>query len=111
MTQAPEPRRLPSWFRVLLVAIGLLFIAPIWGGIRMIQAGSVVLGIGLTAVGLITAGLYVRGVRGVVVSNERTDDPAAFLFSDRYVDYAIWTAVGAPLIAAGLLLVWLITRG
>jgi hypothetical protein len=110
MTRPPASRWSSVWLRVMLVVIGGALLVPAWAGVRMIQAGSVVSGIGLTAVALITIALYVRAVLRVVVSSEPSDDPTGFLWSERYVDYVIWTAVGIPFVIVALIVVWLITK-
>jgi hypothetical protein len=110
VTRPPASKWSSIWLRVILVVIGGALLVPAWAGVRLIQAGTVVSGIGLTAVALITIALYVRAVFRAVVSNEPNDDPAAFLWSERYVDYAIWTAVGIPVVIVALIVVWLVTK-
>jgi Na+-driven multidrug efflux pump len=86
----------------------LVFLMPVWAGIRILEMGSVVTvvtGIGIVAIGLITFLVAFRFVR-------REPDPTgdgSYEVTQEHVDYAVWMALGVPFAFIGLLVLLLLT--
>ena len=86
--------------------IVLAWVGLVAGGLRMIGTGFPVPGFTLAALGVITLALAVR--RFIRVIGHWPPDLSADLPREQY-DYIIWTALGLPLMLAGLAVVLAIT--
>jgi hypothetical protein len=109
MTDAPPPRLPPRWLGLLLRAP--LLLAPImmtWAGFRVVQAGSMIVGMGLIVVSAITAVLVFRRWRESRSLLEI--DPTNGDVSPAYLDYIVWTFLGLPFVLIALLVLSLITE-
>jgi hypothetical protein len=107
MAPSDDSRRPPRWFRTLLYGFVVVLLVPVWAGIRLVQAGATIPGVGVVAVGLVTVALWIRSIR-------RDTDRTVLVSSDisqEGVDYLVWTALGVPFILIGLLLIWLMAGG
>ena len=107
MTQGPPSPPAARLFRFLLLAVTLVLLVPVWAGIRIIQTGSVVLGFGLVAMGLVTFLLAIRFVR----AEPGPTGDGSYDITEQHVDYAIWAGIGIPFIAVGLFVLFLLTSG
>ena len=109
MSDSLPPRTPPSWLARLVTAPILLApIAFVWAGIRMVQTGSTVLGIGFVIVAAVTAVLALRRLRQSTSLLEI--DPNTGDVSRAYLDYIVWAFIGLPFILIALLILTLITN-
>jgi hypothetical protein len=91
--------------RLLLAVLIVPTIMVAWAGLRMPEAGSEVVGIGLVVVAAITAVLVVRRIRHVP-SVQLVDAVSGDLPRTEF-DYIVWSFL-VPFILLGLLLVSLV---
>ena len=107
MTRPPASKRSHVWFRALLYGFVVVLLVPVWAGIRLVQAGATVPGVGVVTVSLVTVALWIRFVR-------RDADRTVLVLGDirqEGVDYLVWTALGVPFVLIGLLVSWLLAGG
>lgn len=105
MTRVPRRPRGGRVFRVLLYAMTLVLLMPVWAGVRLMQMGFGVVGIVIVAIGFATFLFALRFAR-------REPDPAgdgSYEVTQEHIDYAIWTALAMPFLFAGLFVVLLLT--
>jgi hypothetical protein len=105
MDDAPE-RTVPTWVaRLFLAPLVVAAILMAWAGLRIVEAGSALVGIGLIIVAAITAVLVVRRIMQVR-PGQRVDPVSGDLPRVEF-DYIIWWFV-VPFILLGLFLLDLV---
>ena len=87
-----------------MYVVVLAVLVPVWAGIRIMQMGSVGLGLGVAIVGVVTVVLWVRYLR----REPGPSSDGSFDVTQERVDFAIWTAIGVPFLLVGLMIVWLV---
>jgi hypothetical protein len=107
MTQTPGSKRSSRWYRLLLYGLTVVLLVPASAGVRLVQGGSIALGVGVVGVGLVTVALWIRFVRR---EPGPSSDGSLDITSER-VDLAIWMAIGVPFLFVGLMVVWLLANG
>jgi hypothetical protein len=90
-----------------MYAFTLVWIAPAWAGVRIMQIGSVAIGLVVVIVSLVTLVLWVRSV--CHAPDMSTD--GSFDITREGLDYVVWTAIAVPFIFIALILVWLLAGG
>lgn len=102
-----EPKVPPRWLRVgLLFPIQLGWIVMLAAGLRVTIGGSVIVGLLLIGVGLVTAFLGLRRLRAAVAAPPEAEYSGEL--RGPQFDYLIWTVIGAPMVLVLALLAFVL---